>query len=1172
MDRALNPEDLADALGQHTPGVLPTVQELTDLIANVEIRAFQRSFAIDVDLLRTAWYLHGVASASEAVDLYSPVRQRRAFGVSAHIFDLALGDSERSQHDQLTLAFGAQVGYRRADLAPNATAIYRRVVDVLSEDTDIVGHIQTLALEAGVAFLGLDVRNLSRLLSTWRRQLGALAAMLDLNDLRTTMFGPAEQIVLATSSMLAYLRHGVAGQLDVARTALVSVIDQSAGEGDHDARWVAAHLLDIADDMETSSVWAVLPPGTPPAVAQAFTVGNPPVLTLWPPQRELLQRSTGNPLHPDTKRLLLSVPTSAGKTLMAQMIICQHLATQPGDVCYITPLRSLGREMRQALSSRLRVLNRELGPDLPDYVGGDLVSRLAVLADAQRGEVEIMTPERLMQLLRRDPIDVLERFSLFVIDEAHLLAQPRRGFLLEALLAFLSANDTRLVLLSGVLGNAASVANWLSSDQAELLFTSAWRGPRRMHALLYADPLWEQQIETPRHSKDYPSTVRVPLQAKLRVKPAENKIVSLVSGETKPLGELVLRRSIAGTLEKATGSTAAYKIAATAATALLHAGSLLMVVSQRDLTRSAAQVIAEELEPFAGSRDLSAFLQERLSAAHPLVNCVRNGVAFHHAGLPVDVLDAIEEALRSEQLRAVVATSTLTDGVNLPVRTVLVAETTYEGQQPGTRLDAPRLLNAVGRAGRAGKETEGWIILALQQRESDADFKLLQPDDADLEVHSTLVGDASLAALAEAEDLIAATADALFQLPPGPAGDFASHVWFILAALEQLEQILSGENLTAALDRFLGFQEMSAELRTRWLALAEAVQASYVATDPMRRRRWVTAGTSIGTAAALDSVVDDIVGDLAQRVPTDLKDVTEMGLSSTVSLLGDLGVFEALLMYAEADGAWIFRSRRRGPILKDIPVVGALSAWISGADMTELADQLLAEVSDKAFRIEQMVDGVSRTFEHYLAWTVGFIVEQANVRLEAADSLIRLRVDTALCIRFGVDTSEALTLLTRGVRSRRLAHQLGRVATERDLTLEELIQWLGELHIVGWREQLGATPREVLDLLELTRSRRQGLLRGLLKDGSATATVRLRDDRPISRARVVIQSDAPGAELRLVGFDGDLVGVVAASSHADVQAVLASGLEVDLAVDRETLVLTAQVGKPPDPIFDTATK
>ena len=68
MDRALNPEMLAEALGQHALGILPTVEDLTSLIAEVEVRTFIEPTDVDDELLRTAWYLHGVASAAQAPD------------------------------------------------------------------------------------------------------------------------------------------------------------------------------------------------------------------------------------------------------------------------------------------------------------------------------------------------------------------------------------------------------------------------------------------------------------------------------------------------------------------------------------------------------------------------------------------------------------------------------------------------------------------------------------------------------------------------------------------------------------------------------------------------------------------------------------------------------------------------------------------------------------------------------------------------------------------------------------------------------------------------------------------------------------------------------------------------------------------------------------------------
>jgi RAD3-like DEAD/DEAH box helicase len=314
--------------------------------------------------------------------------------------------------------------------------------------------VDIMALQVGVAFLGLDFGRLSALLAESRRRLNDLLTDANLATLSGTMFGPAQSVVIAVSSLLSYLRNGDSQQLENARAALNNVILGTAGQGDHDAKWVAAHLLSIANGMATSSVWSVLPPSLPPeaasSVARAFTYGAPPVLTLWPPQVELLTRDRRNPLDIASNRLLLSVPTSAGKTLLAQVIICAHLAQTNGDVCFVTPLRSLGREVRQSLGRRVRMLNRRVGPELPDFA--DFFEALLSAQGApSRGDVEIMTPERLMQLMRRDPAATLDRFSLFVIDEAQMLADPGRGLLLEGLLSMLAVTPVRMVLLSGVL-------------------------------------------------------------------------------------------------------------------------------------------------------------------------------------------------------------------------------------------------------------------------------------------------------------------------------------------------------------------------------------------------------------------------------------------------------------------------------------------------------------------------------------------------------------------------------------------------------------------------------------------------------------------------------------------------------------------------------------------------
>ncbi|MFJ5309717.1 DEAD/DEAH box helicase [Streptomyces sp. NPDC088350] len=79
------------------------------------------------------------------------------------------------------------------------------------------------------------------------------------------------------------------------------------------------------------------------------------------------------------------MPTSAGKTLMAQLVVCSHLARSPGRVIYVSPLRSLGREMRQALRARLRLLGRRLAAEQPDFPAADRDTDIAA-------DLEILTP------------------------------------------------------------------------------------------------------------------------------------------------------------------------------------------------------------------------------------------------------------------------------------------------------------------------------------------------------------------------------------------------------------------------------------------------------------------------------------------------------------------------------------------------------------------------------------------------------------------------------------------------------------------------------------------------------------------------------------------------------------------------------------------------------------
>ena len=140
------------------------------------------------------------------------------------------------------------------------------------------------------------------------------------------------------------------------------------------------------------------------------------------------------------------------------------------------------------------------------------------------------------------------------------------------------------------------------------------------------------------------------------------------------------------------------------------------------------RLIGEPVHPHFDAGQLTRSLElakEWLGTDHIATRALSRGVALHHGRLPGVVREAIEADCRAGRYRVIVATNTLAQGVNLPVKTVIV-HSTWRGDETGERSRIPvrDYWNIAGRAGRAGQETEGLIIhLTL----TDQDHARLQP-------------------------------------------------------------------------------------------------------------------------------------------------------------------------------------------------------------------------------------------------------------------------------------------------------------------------------------------------------------------------------------------------------------------------------------------------------------
>jgi hypothetical protein len=1116
MDRALDHSLLRGALGDFDN--LPTPAELRQMLADAEVSAF---FAQDHDLptvlIDTAWVLHQVGTVRPALQIYEPERQVQANAVAAHIFDLALARG-LVPGEELVTTFAAQVSSIRGDKTANATALAARLPP---PGASIVREPGRASLEVGCSLLSLIRANTSALLRRLAIEVGLTGGPGELT-FQGTSLAAAVAVVRGSRFLLRYLANGDARALASARDLFERGANDVVARRDLDSRWVAAHLLDLTDDLGRSSVWAILPTGTPPVVGRAMTVGEPPVMTLWPPQISLLRDEAHNPLRHDVRRSVITFPTSAGKTLLTHLIVADHLATVNTPVCVVAPSHSLCREIREGLDRRLWVLRRTVVEDGP--LGDPTTARAPVV---------VMTPERLAARLRTNSVELLNEFGLFILDEAHIVGDETRGWTFETTISRLheltADTNHRMIVVSAALGGTATVRTWLDVDAPPASAAARWRGPRRLHATYHVQEHGEARVVVPvppqrlhRRVQELWGVVRLYVDAGQ---------ATAVRGAR--VGDIV---TYGKNTEKPSRATQLSLVVNHAS----RAGSVLTVHATKVGAERLAQALAADREDRAAT-PLVRLAEQRLDPSHPLVAVLRKGIAYHHAALPVDIQIEIENAVRSREIAVVCATTTLTEGVNLPVRTVVVAERGYyDGNQKQfvTLIDAAGLMNAAGRAGRAGRETEGWVIVANEPYGPNPRAALLSLDE-DQDVHSRLNTQAALQALDSYESLVADTAGVVLQEVPDEVDAFLGYCWYLAEASAALDPATRADAVVAGLRRTLAWQQLTPGIIGRWEALAQKVTATFEVTDPQRRRRWAQTGTKLSSNLVLERVTA-----AARPGAVDLPwERTVDPLSVLEVLFAGEGLTMLLSLLPERDRR--FKRRRYGAIqLIDVDVRTLVLDWVAGLSLSVLADRYLSEVTGDdadAFKFEQLSSFLAKVCEHHLPWTTAIVIDWIH-----QETGVELCPALPAHLHYGVPTPAAIALMLGGVRSRRLSVAIGERAAAEGIPEENLRAWLAQTGLARWRSEFSAAPAELADLLQFVRNPAANIGQALL-DGSIVEVPCSFDDAPISAGELTV-AYLVGAEsprpLVVVDAGEEAVGHLHPSVHHDVSMLVDAGFQL----------------------------
>lgn len=89
---------------------------------------------------------------------------------------------------------------------------------------------------------------------------------------------------------------------------------------------------------------------------------------------------------------------------------------------------------------------------------------------------------------------------------------------------------------------------------------------------------------------------------------------------------------------------------------------------------------------------------------------LKEGFAVHTGSLPQEMREIVETGYEEGALRMIICNSTLAEGVNFPIRTLVLGDIRHPSGKGWMEHEV--LMNVIGRVGRAGRETYGFVICA----------------------------------------------------------------------------------------------------------------------------------------------------------------------------------------------------------------------------------------------------------------------------------------------------------------------------------------------------------------------------------------------------------------------------------------------------------------------------
>lgn len=431
----------------------------------------------------------------------------------------------------------------------------------------------------------------------------------------------------------------------------------------------------------------------------------------------------------------ISFPTGGGKSTIAELKI-KTMLLQSRRVIFLTPTHALVDQTQKSLEETLG----------KGKVGSNFDDDVSFSADVDLSDVTVMTPECCLMLISIDQ-DAFSDVGLIVFDECHLIhprgdSKDRRA--IDAMFVILRltqiAPDADLLLLSAMMKNAKEISKWINhlTGRKCLALDIDWKPTRQIRGcVVYSSKRIKELNAILRQARiDYPNQKTTPAEISRSLNAYPYGLISLLqTWATVNIADYILLQLLSTTcpLSSQTSKSGNWYLTANSnevsleiAKASSSSGMKTLVFVQQvshceKCVRSCPDDDSlKQIQLTEEEQEWRRNVEEELGGSkHCYLNtdseCKLKSKSVSHHGLLLAEERRIHESLFKRQDGAMVmfATSTVAQGMNLPSEVVIISgDSRFDYDENEQKiLDAHELLNAAGRAGRAGQNAQGVVLL-----------------------------------------------------------------------------------------------------------------------------------------------------------------------------------------------------------------------------------------------------------------------------------------------------------------------------------------------------------------------------------------------------------------------------------------------------------------------------